>query len=312
MKGRVLLFEHINLNVSRGRLPEAQSFFIDALGLDKDPRPRQRGREATLLWADLGLCQFHLPEDDLGNGDEDELLQRIPGDLTLALSPGSADAALSRLRKFGFSAEACTETSVRASGPCCDFILSEVSDSEAAAIARVLVQNAGHPGKRESSALGIRELRVRVRDADIPTIATFWSDIIQVDIILAKNRVSIAGGPEGYDQVVSFFCDAAPEQSLSGDSAAKMAATLPHAPGPSGGGNAWHLALYLEDWQGALERASAAGLTFDNARFSDRLADAATNYQFRTLFLGTGGPCLELEIRSRCHESCPLAPAGRA
>jgi hypothetical protein len=304
---RVLLFEHVNLNVSRGRLPEAHTFFIGGLGLANDPRPRDRGRETTLLWANLGLCQFHLPEDDLGDGDVDDLLQRIPGDVTLAISPGSAGAALSRLQQFGIKAEALSETIVRASGPCCDFILSEVSDTEAAVIARVLAQNVGQPEMSQSSALGIRELRVRVHRADLPIIAKFWSDIIQVDgVVLTKDRVSIPGGPEGYDQAVVFFCGGETEQLLSGDS---TAATLPHAPGPNGGGDAWHLALYLEDWQGALERASAAGLAFDNARFSDRLADAAANHQFRTLFLGAGGPCLELEIRGRRHASCPLARA---
>jgi hypothetical protein len=59
----VVLLEHINLNLSPGRLPEARRLFLDACGFVEDPRPSERGRIDSLLWVNCGLQQVHLPID---------------------------------------------------------------------------------------------------------------------------------------------------------------------------------------------------------------------------------------------------------
>jgi hypothetical protein len=76
----------------------------------------------------------------------------------------------------------------------------------------------------------------------------------------------------------------------------------------------WHLAIYIKDFEATFQRALAAGLVFDNARFSDRggtLELALQHAQFRTLHMGAGGQECELEIRSVRHPAYPLQVGGK-
>ena len=321
MPARVLLFEHVNLNISPGRLNDARALFIDALGLLEDPRPASRGRKTTLLWCNAGLCQFHLPQDTTVEEDLSELvMQRIPGELTLTIPPGSMAATAARLTSAGvafafITTDTDTDTDThshshcRVSAPCCDIVLRELTETEVTAVRDAMVGCVGHPGATplspadlSLSPVNISRITVRVQAAQLPTVAAFWREIIGAEVqVQADNdettttttMVSVRGGFTGCPQELVFL----DSSSLS---------PLPYLGDPSGGADQWHIAFYIDDWEGALSRATAAGVAFDNPRQSDRFIDALANNQFRTLEMGAGGPRLELEIRSRKHPSCPL------
>ena len=150
--------------------------------------------------------------------------------------------------------------------------------------------------------LGLLSLEVRVPTragdaaalpAPLPAIARFWSEVMGARVVEASGgcvRVLAAGGAQRVDFVAA-----------------------PGAPAADAA-NTWHLALYVEDYEGAWTRANAARALFDNARFADRCGtweQARENRQFRTLRQTADARdeepfLLELEVRSRAHPSCPL------
>lgn len=98
----VVLLEHINLNLSRGRLPEARRLFLDACGFVEDPRPSERGRIDSLLWVNCGLQQVHLPIDPSTEGAHSTPpCQIIDGELHFAIENGTAVKFLAQLRQAG-------------------------------------------------------------------------------------------------------------------------------------------------------------------------------------------------------------------
>lgn len=302
---RVLLFEHVNLNISPSGLQEVRSLFIDALGLSEDPRPALRGRINTLLWANMGLCQFHFPVDTLSNTgtatqSEQHLMQRIPGHLTLSIPPLSLSHAITRLTNAGVPFVILSDSKIRVTAPCCDILLEEMTDDEAIAAKESMIGRVGQHEQPMSVSLiyTMKQISIRVVDAcQLSQIATFWREIIGAIVLQNDTEVSIAAGPQGYPQKLLFFTTTTINSAATGECCLGNR---------DGGSDEWHLALYIRDWEGALERAKVNGVAFDNLRFSDRLEEATINQQFRTLEMGLGGPRLELEIRSVQHTSCPL------
>ena len=341
----LVLLEHINLNLEPRALPLARAFYIDALRCGEDPRPRDMlRRESTLLWANLGLQQFHLPVHPIGEGGASEHgTQRIDGTISLRLAaspaadlaPSALDGVETRVRALGVPA--VRESSTRLTLPPCAATLGNAYTIDAApAIAGRYVGGPDascrpHPVMREASTHtnsggmsgtdaegrvdAILGISLRVPATALPHIASFFRDTLGA-------RVSGAESAEG--QVIVHFdgdcADAEAGVQVHADDARDsqrlvfnaVAIDDPSAP-PLLPYDGWHIALYLHDFEGAWARVAAAGLLFDNPRFSDRvgtLEQARLYAQFRTLMLGArSGVALELEIRSRAHPSCPLPGA---
>ena len=128
----------------------------------------------------------------------------------------------------------------------------------------------------------------------LPGIASFWRSILGAAVKEAPAEVT-----------VSFAWQAEHEQQPQ-----QLIFAVPAGcEGLPVAYSGWHLALYIRDFEATCQRALAAGLVFDNARFSDRggsLELALQHAQFRTLCMGAAGPECELEIRSMLHPACPL------
>ena len=62
--GNILLLDHLNINHEAGRHDLLKSFYFEILGCSIDPRKEEnliRGKKT--LWANVGINQFHLPEE---------------------------------------------------------------------------------------------------------------------------------------------------------------------------------------------------------------------------------------------------------
>jgi hypothetical protein len=63
--GNVLLLDHLNINHEKSRHDLVRAFYFDTLGFSSDPRKKEnveKGRKT--LWANAGITQLHLPEED--------------------------------------------------------------------------------------------------------------------------------------------------------------------------------------------------------------------------------------------------------
>lgn len=63
---QISFLEHVNLTIPSGEknFALARAFYFDVLGCAEDPRPKElMGRSDGLVWANLGIQQFHLPVD---------------------------------------------------------------------------------------------------------------------------------------------------------------------------------------------------------------------------------------------------------
>lgn len=303
----VLLFEHINLNVGAGRLDSMRAFFLDALGCLEDPRPAERGRAETLLWCNFGLSQFHLPVDPNPLAPPEELAAGVQcitdGEVELSIAPGGAVHAAQRLRNAGYVPDEASGE-VRVAGPCCSVVLRELSEADACRAAAAIAGCRRHPPPRvaapdaASTPLRLARITVPVPAGALAGVAAFWSDVMRarVERCAASGNASAAGADD--DVVVVSDSPDGPQRIVF---CGGLRAGAPEA--------GWHVALYTNDFRGVFDRALAAGLVWDNVRFSDRGGTwelATENRQFRTKHLGAGGPVLELEIRDLTHPSCPL------
>jgi hypothetical protein len=76
----ILILDHVNLNHQKGRHDLVRAFYFDVLGCAADPRKAENlesGRKT--LWANIGINQFHTPEDPEG-------AQVVPGKILLTYS----------------------------------------------------------------------------------------------------------------------------------------------------------------------------------------------------------------------------------
>ena len=303
MASNIILLEHVNLAVARGHLPSAHAFFIVALGLSEDPRPRTRRRDGDLLWGNAGLSQLHLPMDleDAPVSDAStawcERLEGGAAEMVFVIPRGSTSAAAARLRAAGASLLVRGERSLLVDAPCGRIVLEEAaSEADAAAMAAHIARFRGHPCGADSASEGapvaLARVTLVVETADLVLVRAFWRDVLGARV------------EEGVEGRVRIFIGEGP--------CAQHLDLYPPTPGaPTNRTPGYHLAIYISDYEATFERALRAGLVWDNPRFSDRggtLELALANHQFRTRTLGVGGPILELEIRAITHPSWPMVP----
>ena len=187
----ILLLEHVNLNVSPGRLAEARTFFIDTLALAEDARPLGRGRAHNLLWVNMGLTQFHLPVDVVDaemEATSSRLCQRINGELVLLLPPGANCRAMQRLRLAGFVVVLDDNGDVVIPDvPFGRLRLRTATTSEAEAAATVVARTIGHGPvvtmATSDTPLGLAGVMVRIPTADLDGCAAFWQTVIGTAVL---------------------------------------------------------------------------------------------------------------------------------
>lgn len=267
------------------------AFFVTGLGLCVDPRPAERTREASLLWCRMGFAMFHIPADST---DDSRPCDQIAGSIELLVPRGSLERFATSLCDFSPSTGAArNEKYVSVVAPCCPIRLVEADAETEQAIAAEESSRAGHPPSASSvpwHPIALHRLCVNVGASELPGIADFFARVLGAEVALADDK-----------SLLTVFADAPGQRQ-------RLEFITVDNPPPHDSGT-WHLALYIDDFLSAFDRALADGLIFDNPRFSDRGGTrelAAENAQFRTLHLGKGGRQLELEIRSNTHPSCPL------
>lgn len=274
-----------------------RAFFVDGMGLCVDPRPANSGREDTLLWCTMGLAMFHIPAD---SRDESRACDHIEGSVELLVPRGSLDRFAASLFDFSPVSVAGNEKCITVVAPCCPMRLVEADAETEQAIAAAESTCAGHPPSVSSSVpwhpIALRRLRLDVGASELPSISDFFARVLGADVALTEDKtlLTVFADAPGLRQRLEFSAVEVPPPLVA---------------------DTWHLALYIDDFLGAFDRALADGLVFDNPRFSDRGGTrelAASNSQFRTLLLGQGGRQLELEIRSNAHPSCPLGARASA
>ena len=314
MYSNIALLEHVNLNASPTALPALRALYEGLLGMREDPRPSARGRSAELLWVNCGLSQVHLPLGEAGGG---AACQRVDGCLGVLLARGALRGGGAVAARLGSLAAPCPPHLLRRRGRATPhlylpaspatlgtaFLLEESSEGDEEC-AQAMPDARPHPCLQPAgagAALGLTLLQLRVPAAALPHIAAFFTGVLGA-------RVEVEQG-----LAVTAFCD-----GLQLEAHGRQRLLFTALEGEAAGGGAppplpydgWHAAIYLRDFQGAFEAARAAGLLYDNPRFSDRCgtwAQAQEHHQFRTLALGQAQGCaLELEIRSLSHPHCPL------
>ena len=340
----VALIEHVNLNVSSAALQSARHLLCTALGLVEDPRPALRGRVASLLWANCGLQQLHLPVDAL-DAPLHGPTQVVDGCFYFVIPPHSAKAYLAQLHRAGLSRATLLDAPLLGcrvppeDGMGNEFVLEEgaelgdaASTSGAAVFVGGLPTASGQPGFRAEDRrshdgaaghstvpeplrpLGLRSIDIVVPPPLLPAVAAFWERTM-----CARVAPECESHPTGFRVLVDGACSRA--NSISTD-ALVGAQWLRFIGGTRRAYDGHHIALYVRDFVGTFERALAAQVHFDNARYSDRggtLELALENRQFRTLCMHPAtttvptGVCssdrcfqLELEVRAFDHPACPL------
>jgi len=274
MSSNILLLEHLNLNVHPLALPDARSFFLENLGFMEDPRPRERGRESSLFWANAGLTQIHLPV--------------VEGPCQLV------DGVIG-VRVKG--RKALDREHLHCLGNTYLLVNDELDIDEdlcrAGARPHPCLLDTARSSTHQSTGLAF--VRVKVLEAAIPKIQSFFENVLgaRTERRVGRLRVMVDGVSASArgSQYIEFI--AVPEGYTF----------LPYS--------GWHAAIYLRDFAGAWDAAKRGGWLYDNPRFSDRVGtweQALHHGQFRTLALGDSGVDLELEIRSVGHSHCPLPP----
>jgi pyridoxine kinase len=325
----IALLEHVNLNIdlSLTSLADVRSLFCGALGMLEDPRPAERGRAASLLWANCGLSQVHLPCDAAAEAGAAAAAaapsQRVDGCIGVllprgALAAGGAGGGL----PSGAAPPALLALRARAS-PCLylpaspatlgnAYLLEEADAADAQHGAAMAAAGARPhpclppaPPARGCLALGLTMVQLRVPAEALPHVADFFTAVLGARVEARGGAVLVACDGVA---VASHGRQALLFTAAEGEGAAAAPPLLPY--------DGWHAALYLRDFRGAWEAARAGGLLYDNPRFSDRCgtwAQALEHQQFRTRLLGAdSGVALELELRSLAHPHCPLPRAQGA
>ena len=209
MTSNLVLLEHLNFNLrSEAVLEGARHLLCHGLGFVEDPRPEtEMQRRATLLWANAGLQQLHLPVDRLAGGSMAADAQALDGEITLAVPAGTAAAFAAQLERAGakpvLEADGDGGGAVAVTALGNAFRLVEVAAHAGVDGRSPFVGGApscrGQPGftaedaaaaaaasaaATDSSAgavlrpLGIQSLRIRAPAAALPCIAAFWRDVM--------------------------------------------------------------------------------------------------------------------------------------
>ena len=308
----LILLEHVNLELPISSADAARSLY-SALGFSADPRTALRN---NLHWANAGLCQIHLPLRENKTSCD-----FVPGELGIGVAAGSLPAHSAALTAAGIPALADSSGELRIPAKSALGTAMRLVEVPGAAAGKWLGGHAGCRGQplpltgippASVAALGLRYVAVRTPPSELKAVADFWRDIIgaRVDESVAGRVRVLADGWAASEDAGG----AAPgaSDSLRGGQWLDFFASDDSTQLSE---NTWHAAIYLRDFAGAWQRAHAAGLLFDNARFSDRVgtwAQAQEHAQFRTLRMQKDGGTMlmELEIRSTSHPACPLAPAA--
>ena len=314
------LLEHVNLNINLDHtsLAAVRELYCGALGMREDPRPAARGRGASLLWANCGLSQVHLP-CDAEAGASAAASQRVDGCIGVLVARGALAGGAGAALPSGPAPPALLALRARAT-PCLylpaspatlgnAYLLEEADAADAQHEAAMAAAGAApHPCLQQPApplpaarALGLTMLQLRLPAAALPHVAAFFSAVLGARVEQRSGAVLVA-------------CD-----GVAVASHGRQALLFTAAEAEEGGGapllpyDGWHAALYLRDFRGAWEAARAAGLLYDNPRFSDRCGtweQAVEHAQFRTRLLGeASGAACELELRSLAHPHCPLPRA---
>lgn len=219
------LLEHVNFNLAPTALAAARNLYIGGLGLFTDPRPSRRGRGDTLLWANAGLQQVHLPVDPVPEQGE-QPCQRLDGELELLLPPGGAPGAAAQLAAAGVAAELVPSGDDGApahvlvapsSGLGNAFRLTEAAERSGPGRGRAFVGGdaavcRGQPGFRVGergsdgggdggggrvTPLGLRSLRIRAPPAALEGVAAFWADVLGARVCRFHGGAGADGGGGG-------------------------------------------------------------------------------------------------------------------
>jgi len=298
----ILLLEHINLNHVKGRHDLVKAFYFDALGFAIDNRRVQNLEKGSgTLWANIGISQFHLPQD--------EVAQVIPGKIVLTYPDlsvvkehlSNADPVL-QSTKFSWEEQKETGNLLVTCpwGNRFEIIQGDDRDPRGE-------QNDNLGGAR-SLGCSLAEVVVHVpAGTNLPGVARFYEAVLGARAeATSPGRARVRLGPR---QRLTF-------------------AALPAGAPPPRPYDGWHLAVYVRDLPGAFARADALGAVFVNPRFAgtdaaDTLEEAMRIQQFRLRDVvdpedPAAGAVLRLEheVRGTRRASCPLrrppAPSSSA
>lgn len=323
------------MNVPLARSSDVRAFYLTALGCREDPRVKAMGKEGRLLWANLGLQQFHLPhvEDESG-------AQRVRGIIGVVSRDLQASSARLAAAAVPFlDVEDGVFDGQRAVEVACPFGNRFRLHQRPPAWAEQPfiggpAGSKGQPvGEGEegggSVLVGVLYVELWVPRGAAEGVAGFWRDTLACGpraVTLSEaggdglRSVRVRIGPlgsatTGFPTQWLLFCE-------SDDSSVC----------PPWDGH--HLALYLSDFQGAYRGVEAQGCVYDPGRFTDRGGtwELAQEFcQFRAVHVPRvpggvldygltqvlpageegGAPppvlySLELELRSLQHPACPL------
>ena len=305
--------EHVNLSVGEHWTPELENFYFGVLGCAKDPRTEaviERSAKAggnaamcegagNLVWANLGLQQFHLPVGETG----EDSVQRVRGTIVLSWAEDEVEALRKRLEGAGLEWDEGTE-GLGFVGPLGNRFLARPTPTDATpadeegAVAAREVEGEGEgevnakgstaapsllgplphhdpevsllPGGK-SAGLGIEGVEFVVRDAETARkIGRFYEEIFHAKVVVCDRN----GDDDGDDQdegsrksnSVTVKVRVGQRQWI-GFRCARDGENIPRYDGH-------HIALYVNDFDEHYERARKRGLVYSNPRFG---------FQYRTL-----------------------------
>jgi len=292
--GNILVLDHLNINHEKGRHDVLKAFYFDVLGCAVDPRKienLEKGKKT--LWANMGINQLHLPEEDEAQVLEGTIVVTYPSLASLKARLASPPAALQGTR-FGW--EESGDGVVRVTCPWGNQFEIRGGD----AFSRD--PRGKQPGDA-SEPLGMPELRIRVPfGSNVEGIQRFYSQVMD-------SPAEVQG--EGGGLSATVHCGEG--QRLVFEQAAEGEEVV-HSD--------YHVSMYIKDLPGTFERAEELGLIFVNPRFKRKahnLEEAVDQCMFRILNIvdpdsASDGPILKLEheIRSMVnkdgtpYKSCPF------
>jgi len=310
-------FEHVNLNVPTWT-SQMEDFWFGALGFASDLRAKDvamtvqeaGGSMKGLVWANAGLQQVHMPLGEPAPEDSQSPegvvglaypdLRALRSQLSAAgvafnESSLAESSGISRLGKEVIDLLSPTGVKLRAhelergDGEAAWF--SPKGPLEPAAAAK---SGVGLPSKKPSVCLGIPYVRLLCAAGAAAGIRRFYKQVFQVDAELRDGSATASGRAEcrvpiGAEQWLVFE-EVSPGQSVHYDG--------------------HHVAIYVNGFIEAYERAKEKGLLYNNPRFPqltyDTVEQALQHSEFRVLDIrdpesGEVVHTLEHEVRALSH-----------
>lgn len=318
--------EHVNLNVPSWT-PELDAFWFDTLGFARDPRAQASaamtqkagGTMKGLVWANAGLQQIHMPTGEPAPFESQALagviglayqdLEQLRSDLqvggvsfkelTVESEPPSLLTNISRMSAGALEFRSPTGVRLRAHA-----LIADEQQHGAEHSADVgwfsphgpidprtaLTSGVGLPGDRPSQCMGVPYVQLLCAAGAAAGIGRFYREIFGVQAELRPINGNVACWvPIGADQWLVY------EEAAD-------ARSIPY--------NGYHVAIYVNGFVEAYERARNLGLVWNNPRFPsltyDTLMQALQHNEFRVLDMrdpesGFVVHTLEHEIRSLSH-----------